>query len=384
MTDIAREIGQPRRRGTPLSHPERLQVATLMHELLFSEITRALTIRPGQLIMQGGGALHYGYGSPRLSNDVDFLIAEAEAETLGRAGQRIARRVTASLRAQISGSQVSFRCGNGDPRVSGSDQIQSTIDIVWEHARRDGQVRVAAEFHPVPASITRAYRQDPVMLKLSVLPGGGMIPLLLGAPVGLWGDKVKAIACRQDLKWRDLFDLGFLSEHRGVVDASVHDRLRAIDVATRLHRGSLLTVYRGLESRIADIGGVDGYGRYMSDLERWFAPDMFAAFDGTGSFRAHFDRAQADLAHAHDIIAYYFAHGDGVRTAWEVTAEMRGGEIERLPSGDYGWCTAAAERQGFTSAAAAARDCCEASGWTELPGVGDAERRGDHVLEAGL
>jgi len=384
MTEIAREIGQPRRRGTPLSHPERLQVATLMHELLFSEITRTLAVRPGQLIMQGGGALHYGHGSSRLSNDVDFLIADSQAEVLGRAAQRIARRVTANLRAQIAGSRIGFRCGNGDPRVSGSDQIQSTIDIVWEHARRDGHVRVAAEFHPVPVAITQAYRQDPVMLKLNVLPGGGTIPLLVGAPVGLWGDKVKAIACRQDLKWRDLFDLGFLSGHRGLVDASVHDRLQAIDVATRLHRGSLLTVHRGLESRIAEIGGVDGYSRYMADLERWFAPDLYAAFHAMGSFQTHFDRAQADLVQARGLIEHYFAHGDGVRTSWEVMAEMRGGEIERLVSGDYGWCTATAERQGFSSAAAAARDCCEVSGWAVLPGAEDEESAGDQVLEVGL
>lgn len=367
MNDIAREIGQARRRGTPLSQPERLQVATLMHELLFSEITRVLSFRPGQLVMQGGGALHYGLGSPRLSNDVDFLIAEDHADTLSRSAPRIARRVASSLKAQVAGSRVQVSYGTGDARISGSDQIQSTIDLTWEHSRREGQVRVAAEFHPAPVAVTRAYRQDPVMLKLNVLPGGGVTPLLLGAPVGLWGDKVKAVACRQDLKWRDLYDLGFLTAHRGLEAAGDSERLEAIQISTKLHRGSLLTVQRGLDARLNEITAACGYDAYMADLQRWFAPDMFAAFEATGVFRSHFDLACADLRHAQGLIADYFRHGDGVRTPWEITAEVNGAEIEQLPDGGYAWLSATAERAGFASSAEAARDCCNTNGWMPRP-----------------
>lgn len=158
-----------------------------MKEGLAERTVLALADEP-RAVLQGGAALHFVYGSPRLSADVDF-VGEEVARALAERGEGIARAV-----AQWLDQPARWSLGRAGRLIRGkiSLEIDATRRLV-----------MPVEAYEVPAHRPR----------LDARAG------TVEEPEEIAADKVVAsadrLARRGTLKTRDLFDLWFLKARLG-------------------------------------------------------------------------------------------------------------------------------------------------------------------------
>lgn len=143
------------------------------------------------LVFQGGGALHFIYGSPRYSTDLDFVHATGavpEATLLERLKQG----------AVIEGSTIvpNVKVAPGE-----------TIRMIRATYRMPSDITGKVEIAQIPSSSER----------VSV---GKYAPLRVETPREIYADKVFATMARMDargsLKPSDLFDLVYLARNFGI------------------------------------------------------------------------------------------------------------------------------------------------------------------------
>lgn len=155
----------------------------------------------GDLIFQGGTSLHLAHGSPRFSEDLDFLVKSSlNLATLGAAiGARL--RGTAWLPPD-TGLNVSHAKDAHNPHafvvsVGGPDVI--------------GSVRVKVELWRTAADAMAAVRVAVAPVRLARGPAAGMQAFVpTESLIDIYADKVFALAARPYLKPRDVFDLHWL------------------------------------------------------------------------------------------------------------------------------------------------------------------------------
>ena len=125
--------------------------------------------------------------------------------------------------------------------------------------------------------------------------------------IGLWGDKIKAVATRPAFKWRDAHDLGFLHDviegmiatevRHGVPvgQRSVQDLMRsALDVSSRIYGKTPEELVPLLETRLAS-GELDDYATFGEDMRRWFSSEVFDSYETLGYLDRLLDNARLEL-----------------------------------------------------------------------------------------
>ena len=159
----------------------------------------AVLAKDERAVLQGGGALHFAYGSPRLSADVDF-VGESVHDALAACGDEIASRA-----GELAGAPARWSMRTDGRLVRG----KVTIEI--DAARR---IVLPVEAFEVPA-------RQPVALR-----GGGRVE----QAQEIAADKIVAsadrLARRGALKTRDLYDLWFIKTRLGL-DAPARDLVSA-------------------------------------------------------------------------------------------------------------------------------------------------------------
>jgi predicted nucleotidyltransferase component of viral defense system len=145
--------------------------------------------RHGQLTLQGGAALHFVYGSPRLSADVDFVGNESE-QALSALGEELAR---------AAGDALGHPCRWSVTRSGRLIRGKLRLELGPSRA-----LVLPVEAYEVPAH--RAHARPPF----------GTVE----DPEEILADKVVAtagrLASRGTIKTSDLFDLWYLREKLGV------------------------------------------------------------------------------------------------------------------------------------------------------------------------
>jgi hypothetical protein len=170
----------------------------------------------GDAVLQGGAALHFAYGSPRLSADVDF-VGPGVAAVLERSGEPLARAAGELLGCAACWSMT--RAGR---------LLRGKLALAVDPARR---LVLPIEAFEVPAHTSRPAATLGVVEE----------------PVEIAADKIVAsadrFARRGTLKTTDIFDLWYLrarlgiqAPDRGLVEAKAADY--------------------GLPAHGADLGGV--------------------------------------------------------------------------------------------------------------------------------
>jgi hypothetical protein len=139
-------------------------------------------------VLQGGAALHFAYGSPRLSADVDF-VGESVGESLSERGEEIARRA-----GEIAGMPATWSLRR-DGRL-----VRGKVTIQFDAARR---LVLPVEAYEVPAHHPLTDRRL------------GRVE----AAQEIAADKIVAsadrLARRGTIKTRDLYDLWFIRTRLG-------------------------------------------------------------------------------------------------------------------------------------------------------------------------
>jgi predicted nucleotidyltransferase component of viral defense system len=157
-----------------------------------------------QLAFHGGTSLHFSWRSPRLSEDLDFLVARNAADInaiVERAGKKVAE-VFESEDAQFA-VEVQHKSCHQERMIS--------YDLRVSHAAYLGKALIKVEFWRVSPEYLAQY---PVELRSPIRPGEMVSRISNPIPAATletaYCDKLTALATRPYLKWRDIYDLWWI------------------------------------------------------------------------------------------------------------------------------------------------------------------------------
>ena len=190
-----------------LTTDEALEIGEQIQRIALGALYRTGPLKPENSVFHGGGAIRLAWASDRLSEDLDFLV-EPTIEALLEKGVEAARvEIEQRMNAVTPGCTISLRrkkdLGTGTQRYL----------LRWYHPNREGKVAVKLEFSVVPDGRLTQYDRD------VILPGDPRVSpyqmrasLSVPKPATSLADKTIAFAMRQEIKWRDVYDLWFLSK----------------------------------------------------------------------------------------------------------------------------------------------------------------------------
>jgi hypothetical protein len=203
----------------PLSHIEAFDLRQALHVATLDALMASRRWEPGQIAFQGGTSLHLAYGSPRFSEDLDFLVDDslridsigpAVRQRLGQPGWLPAGTSLTVSKAQDARNPHAFVV-----TVGGDDVI--------------GAVRVKVELWRAPGKVLSSIAASVRPVRLARGPQAGMQAFV---PVEelpeILADKVFALAARAYLKPRDVFDLHWLKTVDQAPDCTQDDLRRRL------------------------------------------------------------------------------------------------------------------------------------------------------------
>ena len=280
-----------RRKGN-LTPADNLWICSAAQAVLLDEIFKVTGWSGEDATFHGGTSIKFAWGSPRFSEDLDFMVSNERLDQLAGLADEVAKRAVRRIGALTPGASVAFKA---NPQRPGRDRMD-TWDVRWSHPMRHGVAKVKCEFYAVLPGMLRLYRGRTV----APVPGGGGVRMTAPVPVAdlvsLWGDKVKAIATRPEFKMRDAHDLGFVSRQFEATGGRPSDEeLREALVTTAgIYGKTPEEVAEGVEARLSD-GTMDRTDDYMRDMVRWFDAATYASLEGQGLLTDYWRRTADEM-----------------------------------------------------------------------------------------
>jgi len=249
-----------------------------MHRAVLASLyhpRRRLELKNDDLVLHGGTALHVVYGSPRYSEDLDFMCKES-LDTVRKLLERSAGEVETFLAMHQTTADL-------DLSIRVQHKQKSSMLISWflaESPIRHGLVRVKAEcYSPVQM---HQYRVATIFIDSGPL---GAIAVSAGSLDAIMGDKIVALACRPYLKYRDLFDLYWLAYSKGIVP-----RIEYVEASAKVYGYSLDEIHAKLVDFIAkEIDERD----VKQGVIKWLPESARAAFEQDQAVAALIETAKS-------------------------------------------------------------------------------------------
>lgn len=281
-----------------LSPEERLGIAQNMQIVLLDEIARNVRWKIGEAAFHGGTSISSAWNSSRWSEDLDFLLSDTRREALMKAVPKIAAGLRLRMELAYPGCSIEFQVKRGDPD---SDDLMDVWAVKWSHPNRIGKVYVKAEFYMTSKDILSAYRA--IMARPGHRGSNVSVVLPVGDIVSLWADKVKVLATRNGMKWRDVHDLGYIADlldRRGWPKQEL--LAEALETSASIYGKTLGDIRAGLELRLEE-GWFSRTDEFCEDMKRWFPADLYADFMERGLFAQFLRRAEDEVRRAIEMTA---------------------------------------------------------------------------------
>ena len=257
--------------------------AEMAHVFFIDALSSGAPLALKQIAFHGGTNLHLSWGSPRFSEDLDFLVNRDFAGQMRDVMPRIERR----MRSMMSAVDPSLQVKIDDRTREGSNLINFRIVITSPEIV--GQSMVKAEFWQVGSDYLSDYE---TCFKHPVARGDIMSRLSQPLPAGTleaaYADKVVALGNRPHLKWRDLFDLWWITGQEKVEPAAMVEQIRHQASAYTGPDGQSLS--EGLR-KFLERDPVDVMSQADPDLRRWLPKAFWDAVNPDG-IREMVDRAR--------------------------------------------------------------------------------------------
>ncbi|MCA3266797.1 MAG: nucleotidyl transferase AbiEii/AbiGii toxin family protein [Azospirillum sp.] len=187
----------------PITPEIERDVATSIHLLVLAGLAVNPKWRIDNIVFQGGTSISFAWRSPRFSEDLDFVVArgfDISAEM-----EQVKERVAEGMLTRHPGCQIGMR-----DRTKEGDRM-SVFHIHAELPETIGKIKVKAEFWKAEPKAIAEYGRDSIYLPLG---RAEISPVFsVATPERLMMDKLNAIAHREYLKWRDLFDIWYLENN---------------------------------------------------------------------------------------------------------------------------------------------------------------------------
>jgi hypothetical protein len=269
-----------RLRKTPLGHDDKISISRALQVMTLEEIARAARPGAGELAFHGGTAIALTRGSPRWSEDLDFM---ASPELVSRlAGKRLVVERGLQLRISVMtpGAKVEVQDRTG---MEGRPAVAGDVDrwlIRWEDPSRHGVVKIKAEFYVCPEARIARYDTEPVAPMAPEARSALALPS--ATPLAFWADKIVAIANRPAVKYRDVHDLGFLAPLLARLNPSEADRAEALAASMGAYDRTPAQILEGLDRELVTEGLADD-AAWREDMRRWFAEAAYGEIAASGA-----------------------------------------------------------------------------------------------------
>ena len=194
---------------------------SMIHVLFIDALSMSADLSLDHIAFHGGTNLRLSWGSPRFSEDLDFIVSKSFAERISAAMSKMEARMREVIAAHDPDFRIEIRNKTKNPDRMLIHHVVMTRDGVI------GRAMVKAEFWQVEAGYLESYDSKPVVQKPALSkPDASLVVLSMPIPAATLHaalvDKVVALGLRAHLKWRDLFDLWWLDAQIGTdVDAHV-------------------------------------------------------------------------------------------------------------------------------------------------------------------
>jgi hypothetical protein len=243
------------------------------------------------LVFQGGTALRLCYGGSRFSEDLDFAggsdFCQAQLDALENTiktfiGKRYDLTVNIKGPKPISGNAPAM--GEEPPRTQ---VAKWTISIITAPARKDlPQQRIKIEVAAIPA-----YTKTPQTLisNYKFLPDGYNDTLIYTETLDeKMADKMIALpATVKDIRYRDLWDLTWLSQQGAKLDTTLIRR-KARDYG-------IVDYTELLKNRTETLPEIVSSGAFRDEMRRFLPTDVFDRTLGQSKFSAYLEATLTKL-----------------------------------------------------------------------------------------
>jgi predicted nucleotidyltransferase component of viral defense system len=251
-----------------LTAVEAFELRQSLHVATLDALMASRRWQPGDLVFQGGSSLHLVHGSPRFSEDLDFLVKS-------------------SLRLDAIGESVRARLAGNTPWIPGDTRLAvgrakdgrnpNAFVVTIGGPRLIGAVRVKVEMWKAGETVLSAVKAIVSPVRLARGPMAGTQTFVPTADLPeIFADKVFALAARPYLKPRDVFDLHWLGVHGGLHECSENElRIRLAAYPNETPPAWLEKAFeRRLELRKAG-------ETLLADLRRWLPSSWPLTLDNT-------------------------------------------------------------------------------------------------------
>lgn len=226
-----------------------LQVATL------DALLTSRRWQPGELVFQGGTSLHLAHGSPRFSEDLDFLVNSTL--DLDAIGKTIEARL-AGTPWLPPGTKISVTKAKDEHNPHAFNVVVGGPNVI-------GAVRVKVELWKTTEASMKPLGIQIVPLRLASGPAAGVLTHVPTADVEeIYADKVFAVGARPYVKPRDFFDLHYLLKRHPKLTLS-EEALR-VRLATYPNETPVAWLAKAQERRASLPSTVDAV---RADLRNW-------------------------------------------------------------------------------------------------------------------
>lgn len=262
------------RKRKALSPENARRWAEMAHVFFIDALSAGTPLALKQIAFQGGTNLHLSWGSPRFSEDLDFLVNRDFSDKMRDLIPRLEKRMSSKM-AAIDPSlsvKITDRTKPGDQLIN-FRVVVSSPDFV-------GQSMVKAEFWQVDADYLSDYEtrfahpvaKGDIVSRLSQ-------PLPAGTLESAFADKVVALSFRPRLKWRDIFDLWWISGQTRIEPQGMLDRIsRQAEAYTPPEGVSLASGLR----KFLETDAEDLINQADPDLKRWLPKALWNALNPDG------------------------------------------------------------------------------------------------------
>jgi predicted nucleotidyltransferase component of viral defense system len=259
-----------------LTPSEKTLVSQSLQVFVLDAIASSVHDMQGRLMFHGGTAISTVHGSPRWSEDLDFMINPDMSHELDAVHDHVEEVAREKIDEITPGAKFDL-IDKGKARGKVRDADPGTVmrwTGRWEHPSRIGVVKMKTEFYIAEPEAAARYRTQMSSPEAVGLYSEARLPTATLDTI--WADKIMAMSARPVMKWRDVYDMGFIMDNMtSMSDDYLFDRLK---VACQSYRSNPVEIHQGLSRD------------YLEDLDKNFATfrdDMNAWLPG-----AAFEKAQ--------------------------------------------------------------------------------------------
>lgn len=298
-----------------LTWEEALAAAEALQIALLDGISRARRWGKAELAFQGGTSLHLAYGSPRASEDLDFIVASDKGldavmnAALAHARAYVRQAVGPEAVLEIKSRVVDPATGESrNPRIytisfRGPDFLESVkVRVEFWVADPAAAGRYDSELRAVRLS-PEALERRPIKLAISqaIIPTAQLVEIYV--------NKIHAVAGRDYLKYRDLFDLWWLDQQGAARDG---EELRAAlrNRRSLYPKGPKVNAdwANRLRERANEMLSPASIATFSKDLDRWLALSPGSIVSGAEHARAIAETSAARVLDAANLVDPPDAH----------------------------------------------------------------------------